>query len=43
MVEVVPPGSSVPWCCWVPAMVSFTDPDGNGLVYLADTDESGPR
>lgn len=27
----------------VPAMFSFTDPDGNGLVYLEDTDESGPR
>lgn len=27
----------------VPAMFSFTDPDGNGLVYLEDTAESGPR
>jgi catechol 2,3-dioxygenase-like lactoylglutathione lyase family enzyme len=26
----------------VPAMFSFTDPDGNGLVYLEDADESGP-
>jgi len=24
----------------VPAMFSFTDPDGNGLVYLEDADES---
>jgi catechol 2,3-dioxygenase-like lactoylglutathione lyase family enzyme len=24
----------------VPPMFSFTDPDGNGLVYLEDTDES---
>ena len=24
----------------VPAMFSFTDPDGNGLVYLEDTDEA---
>jgi catechol 2,3-dioxygenase-like lactoylglutathione lyase family enzyme len=23
----------------VPAMFSFTDPDGNGLVYLEDTDD----
>ena len=27
----------------VPAMFSFTDPDGNGLVYLEDTDTGGPR
>ena len=27
----------------VPAMFSFTDPDGNGLVYLEDTDQSGFR
>lgn len=27
----------------VPAMFSFTDPDGNGLVYLQDTDQSEPR
>ena len=27
----------------VPAMFSFTDPDGNGLVYLEDTDESEPQ
>ena len=27
----------------IPAMFSFTDPDGNGLVYLENTDESGPR
>lgn len=27
----------------VPAMFSFTDPDGNGLVYLEDTDDSQPR
>lgn len=27
----------------VPAMFSFTDPDGNGLVYLEDTDAGGPR
>ena len=27
----------------VPAMFSFTDPDGNGLVYLEDTDDSEPR
>ncbi len=27
----------------VPAMFSFTDPDGNGLVYLEDADEGGPR
>jgi catechol 2,3-dioxygenase-like lactoylglutathione lyase family enzyme len=27
----------------VPAMFSFTDPDGNGLVYLEDADDSGPR
>ena len=26
----------------VPAMFSFTDPDGNGLVYLEDADDSGP-
>ncbi|WP_218027722.1 VOC family protein [Rhodococcus wratislaviensis] len=25
----------------VPAMFSFTDPDGNGLVYLEETDQSG--
>jgi hypothetical protein len=24
----------------VPAMFSFTDPDGNGLVYLEDADEA---
>src|SRR5919202_117634 len=24
----------------VPAMFSFTDPDGNGLVYLEDTDDA---
>jgi predicted enzyme related to lactoylglutathione lyase len=24
----------------VPAMFSFTDPDGNGLVYLQDTDDA---
>lgn len=24
----------------VPAMFSFTDPDGNGLVYMEDTDQS---
>ena len=24
----------------VPAMFSFTDPDGNGLVYLEDTDDT---
>jgi catechol 2,3-dioxygenase-like lactoylglutathione lyase family enzyme len=27
----------------VPAMFSFTDPDGNGLVYLEDTDDGEPR
>lgn len=27
----------------VPAMFSFTDPDGNGLVYLDDTDTSDSR
>ncbi|WP_202862517.1 VOC family protein [Antricoccus suffuscus] len=27
----------------IPAMFSFTDPDGNGLVYLEDTDENEPR
>jgi catechol 2,3-dioxygenase-like lactoylglutathione lyase family enzyme len=27
----------------VPAMFSFTDPDGNGLVYLEDTDEKAAR
>lgn len=27
----------------VPAMFSFTDPDGNGLVYLEDTEPSGSR
>ena len=27
----------------VPAMFSFTDPDGNGLVYLEETDQSEPR
>lgn len=27
----------------VPAMFSFTDPDGNGLVYLEDTDQSDFR
>lgn len=27
----------------VPPMFSFTDPDGNGLVYLEDTDQSDPR
>lgn len=27
----------------VPAMFSFADPDGNGLVYLEDTDENEPR
>ena len=27
----------------VPAMFSFTDPDGNGLVYLEDTDPSEPQ
>jgi len=26
----------------VPAMFSFTDPDGNGLVYLEDSDQSEP-
>ncbi|GAF51527.1 MULTISPECIES: VOC family protein [Rhodococcus] len=25
----------------VPAMFFFTDPDGNGLVYLEETDQSG--
>lgn len=27
----------------VPAMFSFTDPDGNGLVYLEDAELSDPR
>ena len=27
----------------VPAMFSFTDPDGSGLVYLQDADDGGPR
>lgn len=27
----------------VPAMFSFTDPDGNGLVYLEDTEPTDPR
>ncbi len=27
----------------VPAMFSFTDPDGNGLVCLEDADDSRPR
>ena len=27
----------------VPAMFSFTDPDGNGLVYLEDAELSEPR
>jgi catechol 2,3-dioxygenase-like lactoylglutathione lyase family enzyme len=27
----------------VPAMFSFADPDGNGLVYLEDADDSQPR
>ena len=27
----------------VPAMFSFTDPDGNGLVYLEDAESSEPR
>jgi catechol 2,3-dioxygenase-like lactoylglutathione lyase family enzyme len=27
----------------VPAMFSFTDPDGNGLVYLEETDQGEPR
>jgi hypothetical protein len=27
----------------VPAMFSFTDPDGNGLAHLEDTDDSEPR
>jgi catechol 2,3-dioxygenase-like lactoylglutathione lyase family enzyme len=27
----------------VPAMFSFTDPDGNGLVYLEDADPSESR
>lgn len=27
----------------MPAMFSFADPDGNGLVYLEDTDESESR
>lgn len=27
----------------VPPMFSFTDPDGNGLVYLEDADDRGPR
>jgi predicted enzyme related to lactoylglutathione lyase len=27
----------------IPAMFSFTDPDGNGLVYLEDTEPSASR
>src|SRR5215217_6106973 len=27
----------------VPAMFSFSDPDGNGLVYLEDSGDSQPR
>lgn len=27
----------------VPAMFSFTDPDGNGLIYLEDTDQEEPK
>ena len=27
----------------VPAMFSFTDPDGNGLVYMEETDQSESR
>lgn len=27
----------------IPAMFSFADPDGNGLVYLEDTDELDSR
>ena len=27
----------------VPAMFSFTDPEGNGLVYLEDAESSEPR
>ncbi|WP_029109563.1 VOC family protein [Mycobacterium sp. URHD0025] len=27
----------------VPAMFSFTDPDGNGLVYLEDVDQATSR
>ncbi|OBB91952.1 glyoxalase [Mycolicibacterium peregrinum] len=27
----------------VPAMFSFTDPDGNGLVYLEDSEPTDPR
>ncbi|MBB0969466.1 glyoxalase [Dietzia aerolata] len=27
----------------IPAMVSFADPDGNGLVYLEDADRNGPQ
>ena len=27
----------------IPAMFSFADPDGNGLVYLEDTDEGESR
>jgi hypothetical protein len=27
----------------VPAMFSFTDPDGNGLVHLEDTDPGAVR
>jgi hypothetical protein len=27
----------------VPAMFSFTDLDGNGLVYMEDTDHGEPR
>lgn len=27
----------------VPAMFSFTDPDGNGLVYMEDEDQGEPR
>lgn len=27
----------------IPAMFSFTDPDGNGLVYMEETDQSESR
>jgi catechol 2,3-dioxygenase-like lactoylglutathione lyase family enzyme len=27
----------------IPAMFSFTDPDGNGLVYMEDDERSEPR
>jgi hypothetical protein len=27
----------------VPAMFSFTDPDGNALVYLEDHDDGAPQ